>query len=68
MAEEKVERWKYLPQYVEQHKSEISPTMNELQAVDAVIKMCAGKGNNVSDKMCLLALSIWNKATDNGWK
>jgi len=68
VATEKVERWKHLPLYVEQHKSEISPTMNELQAVDAVIKMCAGKGNNVSDKMCLLALSIWDKATDNGWK
>lgn len=68
VSQEKMVRWIHLPQYVEQHKNEISPTMNELQAVDAVIKMCTGKGSNVSDKICLLALRVWNKATDNGWK
>jgi hypothetical protein len=67
-SKEKFPRWKFLPSYLEQHKSEICPTMAEMKAVDSVIKMCAGRGGNVSNQVCRLALDIWDKAINNGWK
>ncbi len=67
-SREKYERWKFLPSYIEQHKIEICPTTAEMKAVDAVIKMCAGRGGNVSNYICRLALGVWEKAINNGWK
>lgn len=65
---DKAFKWKNLPQFINQHLQVISPSDEELQAVNSVIKMCAGRGPNPPSYVLRTALNVWKRAVDNGWK
>ncbi len=65
---DKVSKWPKLQTYVNNHMIELTPSPNELKALQGVARMCAGKSSNQNNYQCKLALGLWQKAIDNGWK
>ena len=65
---DKAFKWKNLPRFIDQNQQVIAPSQDEIQAVNAVIKMCAGRGPNPPSYVLRSALNVWERAVDNGWK
>lgn len=65
---DKIFKWPQLQIYVNSHMKELTPSPNELKALEGVKRMCAGKSSNQTNYQCKLALGLWKKAVDNGWK
>lgn len=65
---DKLSKWPLLQAYVDDHMRELTPSPDELRALRGVTRMCQGKQSNQTNYQCKLALGLWDKAIDNGWK
>lgn len=65
---DKAFKWPKLQTYVDDHIKELTPSPDELRALKGVTRMCQGKSSNQTNAQCKLALGLWKKAIDNGWK
>lgn len=65
---DKAFKWPKLQTYVDGNMRELSPSPDELRALKGVTRMCQGKTSNQTNFQCKLALGLWQKAIDNGWK
>lgn len=67
-SNERVRRWRPFIDFLIANKIEVSPTETELLAVEAVAKMCEGRGGNPPLFVLQNAWGVWQRAVDSGWK